>query len=168
MTTLHAQPYSLDAKGFYFTDLADYEIKFEANRDSFGATVEEYEIQFIDGKGAELFSDLKIDQGTIELWFDRIEDLDERERAALAYLTGECLGMDVREALDQIDDVCLCEGEVKDYADAFFDELYPGLPEGLRTYIDIAAFSRDLEMNGDVYSFSFEGIHYVVTNHNAL
>ena len=168
MTTLHAQPYSLDAKGFYFTDLADYEIKFEANRDSFGATVEEYEIQFIDGKGAELFSDLKIDQGTIELWFDRIEYLDEREWAALAYLTGLCLGMDVNDALEVVDDVCLYEGNVKEYAEEFFDEIYPDLPEGLRNYIDIEAFSRDLEINGDVYEFRFEGATYTVTNHNSL
>ncbi|WP_413438190.1 antirestriction protein ArdA [Sulfuriferula sp. GW1] len=168
MTTLHAQPYSLDAMGFYFTDLADYETKFEANRDSFGAPVEEYEIEFIDGEGGELFSGLKIDQSTLDIWFDRVEELDKHERAALAYLTGECLCMDVNGALVTIGDVCLYEGSAKEYAEEFFDEIYPDLPEGLRTYIDIEAFARDLELGGDIYEFRFEGTDYVVTNHNAL
>jgi hypothetical protein len=45
----HAQPYSLDAQGFYFTDMNECQAKFDANRDCFGLLVEEYEIQFING-----------------------------------------------------------------------------------------------------------------------
>lgn len=168
MTTLHAQPYSLDAKGFYFADMADYEAKFEANRDRFGSLVEEYEIQFIDGADAELFRDLGIDQDTLDVWFDRVEYLEKNERAALSYLTAGCLNMDVNDALETIDDVCLFEGNIKDYAEEFFDELYPNLPERLRIYIDIEAFARDLELGCDIYEFRFKGSDYVVTNHNAL
>ena len=167
MTTLHAQPYSLDAQGFYFTDIAEYEVKFEANRDSFGSPVEEYEIQFIDGDRSELFSALKIDQSSLELWFDEVEDLDEREQAALAYLTG-CLGMDVNEALVQVEDVSLFTGTTKDYAEDYFDDMYPDLPESLRNYIDMESFAHDLELNGDIYELRFGGIDYVVTNHNSL
>jgi len=168
MTTYHAQPYSLDATGFYFDSLDDYEAKYEANKDVFGAPVEEYEIQFIDGAGAELFNALGIDQSTLELWFDRAEDLDKNEQAALSYLTGECLGMDPYDALDMIDDVCLFEGTAKDYAEEYFEEVYPDLPQTLRNYIDIESFARDLELNGDIYEFNHEGTVYVVTNHNTI
>ena len=168
MTTYHAQPYSLDATGFYFDNLDDYEAKFEANKDSFGAPVEEYEIQFIDGAGAELFKALGIDQSTLKIWFDHAESLDKNEQAALSYLTGECLGMSPHDALDTVDDVCLFEGAIKDYAEEYFDEVYPDLPEALRHYIDMEAFARDLDLNGDVYGFRFGGTDYVVTNHNAL
>jgi len=33
MTILHAQPYSLDASGFYFSDLDDYHPKYDTNKD---------------------------------------------------------------------------------------------------------------------------------------
>lgn len=168
MTTLHAQPFSFDARGFYFHDMTSFEAQFEANKDAFGNHVQEYEFQFIDGDGAELFRALKIDQSTLDVWFDQVENMDEHEQAALAYLTGECLGMDVIDALETVDEVCLFQGNAKDYAEDVFTEMYPDLPEGLRMYIDIEAFARDLELNGDVYEFRFEGTDYTVTNHNNL
>ena len=55
MTTLHATPYNIDATGFYFTDINDYETKATKHVDCYGNLVEEFEIQFIDGDDAELF-----------------------------------------------------------------------------------------------------------------
>ncbi|MBU6460915.1 MAG: hypothetical protein KGQ58_08600 [Proteobacteria bacterium] len=68
ITVLHAQPYSLDVQGFYFTDMDDYQAKYDANRDCFGLQVEEYEIQFIDDEtaDAQLFDDASINQANLE------------------------------------------------------------------------------------------------------
>ncbi|MGB7433215.1 MAG: antirestriction protein ArdA, partial [Ahrensia sp.] len=50
MTTLYAQPYNIDANGFYFESAEDYAAKAKDNVDRYGQFVEEYEIQFIDGE----------------------------------------------------------------------------------------------------------------------
>ncbi len=55
MTKLHATPYNIDAAGFYFDSLEDYQTKTENHLDRFGNLVEEFEIQFIDGDDSELF-----------------------------------------------------------------------------------------------------------------
>ncbi|MDQ0314912.1 hypothetical protein [Amorphus orientalis] len=47
-----AQPYSLAAVGFYFSDLAEYEAKVSRCRDDHGMPVEEFELQYIDGDHA--------------------------------------------------------------------------------------------------------------------
>ena len=84
----HAQPYNLDATGFYFTDMDDYQAKFDANRDRFGLPVEEYEIQFIDGDSADsqLFEAAGIDQATIEFFIDEIMGLDDYQKPGLYFL----------------------------------------------------------------------------------
>lgn len=47
MTTLHATPYNIDATGFYFTDINEYETKATSLVDCCGNLVEEFEIQFM-------------------------------------------------------------------------------------------------------------------------
>ena len=44
MTTLHATPYNIDAAGFYFVSMADYQNKSENHLDGFGNLVKELEI----------------------------------------------------------------------------------------------------------------------------
>ena len=46
MTTLHATPYNIDARGFYFTDINEYKTKATSLVDCYGNLVEEFEIQF--------------------------------------------------------------------------------------------------------------------------
>ena len=53
MTTLYAQPYNIDATGFYFDSAEDYDAKAKGNFDRYGQFVEEYEIQFIDGEAID-------------------------------------------------------------------------------------------------------------------
>ena len=68
MTTLHAQPYSLDASGFYFGDLDDYQTKYDTNKDRYGNPVEEYQVQMIEEDetgNAQLFEACGIDQATL-------------------------------------------------------------------------------------------------------
>ena len=44
-TTLYAQPYNLDASGFYFGSMAEYTEKSEGLTDRYGSPVEEFELQ---------------------------------------------------------------------------------------------------------------------------
>ncbi|MFM0593993.1 antirestriction protein ArdA [Paraburkholderia dilworthii] len=169
-TTYHAQPYNLDAVGFYFTTLEDYTAKAEANVDRWGAPVEEYELQFIDGTDAEgqLFTLLGINQANLETWFDDVVDRDEREQAALSFVVGD-LGYSLADALDKIDDVNLFTGSLLDAATELFDECYLNdIPEAVRFYIDYEAYARDQNLSGAMSELEFAGQTYTVTNADAL
>ena len=165
MTTLHAQPYNLDAVGFYFESLEDYEARFENARDSFGFPVEEFEIQFIDGdeEDAQLFEAAGVNQATLSQFFDVIEGMDNYHKPALYFLLEQGYGLD--EALDKIDDVMLQEGNLEDAAEQLFDEIYlDQIPETLHSYIDYKSFARDCEYSGDFREFEFASTTYTCTN----
>jgi len=49
MTQLYALPYDLSAIGLYFETSEEYAVKSVALRNDYGESVEEFEIQFIDG-----------------------------------------------------------------------------------------------------------------------
>jgi hypothetical protein len=168
MTTLFAQPYNIDAQGFYFTGAEEFETKQEALRDRFGNEVEEFEIQFIDGDDSKLFDACRIHQGDLDTWFDDIETLDDQQKAALYYLT-DCYGCDLSDALGSLDDVSLYEGSLLDAATELFDEIYlPEVPESVRFYIDYESFAHNCRMGGDMYEFEFDGGTYTVTNANGI
>ncbi|MEP3296768.1 MAG: hypothetical protein ABJO27_09875 [Pseudoruegeria sp.] len=71
MTQLHAQPYDLSAAGFCFQTAEEYAEKANALRNDYGAPVEEFEIQFIDGEhiDCELAQAIGLNQanGTVAL-----------------------------------------------------------------------------------------------------
>ena len=164
----YAQPYSLDATGFYFTSLEDYNEKAEALRDCFGNAVEEFEIMFIDGDDGQLFSACGINQSNMAIWFNGVVQLVGREKAALFYLVST-VGYSISDALDKIDEVCLYAGNLEDAAEELFDECYAhAIPENLRFYIDYKAFARDCEMGGDMCEFDFDGTTYTCTNSNGI
>lgn len=163
-TTLYAQPYSLDAVGFYFHSLEEYETKSENLRDRFGYAVEEFEIQYIDGDDSELFEACGINQGNLSAWFDDIEAMDERQKVALYFLTG-VLCYTTESAMDKLDDVSIFEGDAQEAAEELFDDCYAHeIPENLRFYFDMEKFARDLEIGGDFNEFRFEGTTYTCTN----
>jgi hypothetical protein len=165
----HAQPYSLDATGFYFTDMDDYQAKYEANRDRFGFSVEEYEIQFIDGdaEDAQLYEAAGINQTNIEFFIEEIMDLDDYQKPGLYFLLD--MGYDVDDAIAKIDDVMLQEGNLEEAAEALFDEIYlDQIPENLRSYIDYKSFARDCEYSGDFREFDFSGTTYTCTNASSI
>ena len=167
-TTLYAQPYNMDAQGFYFHSFEQYETKSENLRDRFGNVVEEFEIQFIDGDDAELFEACGINQSNLVTWFDDIEDKDENEKIALYFLTGE-LGYTLDQAMDKVEDVIIYEGDAKEAAEELFDECYAHtIPENLRWYFDMDKFARDLEIGGDFNEFNFNGTTYTCTNASGI
>ena len=167
-TTLYAQPYNMDAQGFYFHSFEEYETKSENLRDRFGNVVEEFEIQFIDGDDAALFEACGINQSNLATWFDDIEDKDENEKIALYFLTGE-LGYTLDQAIDKVEDVIIYEGDAKEAAEELFDECYAHtIPENLRFYFDMDKFARDLEIGGDFNKFEFNGTTYTCTNASGI
>ena len=164
---LYAQPYNLDAKGFYFESMEEYAEKAKNCVDSFGGKVEEFEIQFIDGtdEEADLAKAIKLDQANLEDFFN-LEDLDEYDAAKLFYLVDN-RRYTLAEALPLVDDVILFEGTLEQAAEDLFDECYLSqVPESIRPYIDYKKFARDCEMGSDMDEFEFAGVTYTCTNVN--
>jgi len=163
-----AQPYNTMAAGFYFSDYEEYTAKAQALRDPFGSPVEEFEIQAIDLDRAqsELFEALKIDQSTLERWFDEVVYLDEHDMAAVFFLVDNS-GYDLDSAMDKKDDVSLHHGDLLDAATELFDECYASsIPDNLKSYIDYEAFAYDCRCSGDMVEFSFGGSTYTCTSAN--
>lgn len=168
MSTFFAQPYSMDAVGFYFEALESYAVKSESLMDAFGNPVEEFEIQFIDGDDCELFSVCRINQGNLAVWFDDVADLSDQEKTALFYLCSVS-GYSLENALDKMEEVNLSEGNLKDVAEALFDEFYLNdVPESVRAYIDYEKYARDCELGGDLSEFNFNGATWTCTNASEL
>jgi hypothetical protein len=164
--TFYAQPYNLDARGFYFGSMAEYNAKTEGLTDRYGSPGEEFELQFIDGSSedAQLFSACSVNQCNLEQFFTLVDEFDDREKAALFYLA-DINGQSMEDAVSNLDDVNLFEGHLKEAAEELFDECYAHeIPENLRCYIDYEAFARDCELGGDMYEFEFAGKTYTCTN----
>lgn len=164
MTTLHARPYGYyeNFSGFYFDSYDDYNERY----DKFYARnrCEEYEIQFIDGDGGEIFSAAKVTQGTIKEFFELVDILDcDHKLIAFRYLT-EYLGDDTANALDRLDDVQVFEGTAIEYAEELIDSGCFELSDFARQYFDFDAFARDLLYGGDICEID----GYVIGNANCI
>lgn len=167
-TTLFAQPYSLDAQGFFFHSTEEFETLSESLRDRFGCPVEEFEIQFIDGDDADLFEVCSINQANLFMWFDEIEVLDDHEKISLYFLTG-VLGYSLDSAMNKIDEVSIFHGDAQEAAEELFDDCYAhAIPENLRFYFDMEKFARDLEIGGDFNEFEFGNTTYTCTNASGI
>ncbi|MEM5585221.1 antirestriction protein ArdA [Roseibium sp. AS2] len=144
----YAQPYSIEATGFYFSSLEEYEAKTKGHTDRFGMPVEEYELQFIDGDNHRLFNALGISQATLAVWFETFAelDVDDDDYLKAVYLAEN--GYNIDEIPDRIDDVSIYRGRAVDYAEELITECYD-IPVKLEYYIDYEAFARDMAVNGD-------------------
>ena len=161
--TYHAQPHDMDKRGFYFTNLEEYDAGVEAS----GA--EEFELQFIEGDDAELFKACDINQANIGEWFDDVETLDYHEKVALFYLMDNNICSDMGEALRKVSDVSISECSLRDAAEELFDAVYlSDVPQHVRAYIDYEAFAHDCRLDGKMDEFSFNGTTYTCTNANGI
>jgi len=152
MTTLYAQPYDIDADGFYFTSAEDYATKASECRNRYGQPVEEFEIQFIDGAGidGQLFTALKVCQADVEAFMVAIEDWSQEQKIKVIVAVGEAgYGLDLKSGDPDGFDVDLYVVEtVADLAQQFVaDGLYGPIPEALQNYIDYDAIGRDLAVD---------------------
>lgn len=154
-TTLYAQPYDISASGFYFDDADDYASKAASLRNDYGQPVEEFEIQFIDGKNidAALAKTLGLSQCTLARYFEVVEEWSDDQKRHFIIAVGEC-GYNFDPAnVDPYDfDVDLYEADsLRDLAEMFVDEgLYGDIPDHLAHYIDYDAIARDLALDFSV------------------
>jgi len=144
-----AQPYSLDATGFYFSDLEEYRRKADANRDRFGGPVEEYELHYIDGGFYKLFNALGVNQAGLPEWFELLDELDgDDDRYLIAcHLADD--GYAMSELAAKWDDFSVFRGTAADYAEQIVDECYE-VPGNLGRYIDYERLGRDMVLEGSV------------------
>ena len=148
MTTLYAQPYDLSATGFYFEDADAYRRKAAALRNDFGAPVEEFDIQFIDGAriDAALADAIGLSQATFAAFFEQVAAWDDHEKLRVIIAVGAC-GYDWSERMAPDDfevDIYAVE-TLRALAEQFVEEgLFGDIPAHLETYIDYDAMARDL------------------------
>ncbi|HTW24462.1 MAG TPA: antirestriction protein ArdA [Candidatus Baltobacteraceae bacterium] len=152
MTELHAQPYDISAQGFYFRTAAEYQEKAAKVRNDFGFSVEEFEIQFIDGDNidAELFEALRVDQSTFPQFLEACDAWDEHQKRKVILAVGECgYSFDLKAGDPDDLDVDIYElDSLRDLAEHFVDEgLFGEIPTHLQHYIDYDAMARDLGMD---------------------
>lgn len=152
MSQFYAQPYDLDATGFYFETAEDYAAKAAALRNRYGAPVEEFEIQFIDGEAidAELAQAVGLYQNTIAAFIACAEAWDEDDKRKAIIATAELgapIALEISEP-EQID-IDLYEGvTMRELAEQFVDDgLFGDIPDSLASYIDYDAIARDLAMD---------------------
>lgn len=149
MPQLHAQPYDITAKGFYFEIFEDYAEKANRNRNDCGDPVEEYEIQYIDGDhiDCDLAKAWGINQANIGPYFEACESWDDHEKAVFIIAVGEAGYSFDPETVSPMDfDVDIYRVDsMKELAEQFVDEgLFGDIPEHLINYIDMDAIARDL------------------------
>lgn len=147
---LHAQPYNLDASGFYYESYEEYLEKSKGHVDRFGQPVEEYEIQFIDGSDSEceFCKAIGIHQGNQEQVFEFLEEYEDNEHAmimALVQLSYYKDGFEFDQDPEQLDiSIYYCDS-MKELAEEFAAEgLFGEIPGHLKNYIDFDAMARDL------------------------
>jgi len=151
MTELHAQPYNIDAIGFYFDSVEDYRAKAAGLTDSYGEPVEEFEIQFIDGDDidCDLFKAIGVYQNNIGQFFEAVENWDEDEKTRVIIACNECGYKIDRDTQPDDFDLDIYELDtLKELAEQFVDEgLFGEIPENLRNYLDMDAIAYDLGMD---------------------
>jgi len=160
---LYAQPYDMDAKGFYFSDSDDFEKKMLNNENKYGELVEEYMFQFIDGNEIEssVFEALR-DGDYIDLYDyeDALERLEDEESAAkFTYLVGENV-LSAEDALDKLDDFRWYEGSLKDYVYNLLDDIGIENVNNPDYYFDEERYGRDIRIDGSHTNHLYEDLEY--------
>lgn len=170
---LFAQPYNIDATGFTFSTFEEYEELRQDTTDLFGFPVEEFEIQYIDGRPFEavLASLMRLHQGNLQEFFELIEELEHEPEItekiiALDKLFVTLTADEIRQAVDEM---ILFEGTLREYAEEYIAST--GVLDAigfLDRYIDYPAFGRDLVLNGEVFEFLTLSGWWVLTNANGV
>lgn len=154
LVTLRAQPYDIEASGFYFHSFEDYEEKAGKNLNRFGEPVEEYEFQYIDGEcNQEILDHLPLKEffEVVETW-----DSEEIEKIELlADLLGwHYIGATADEIKEKFDDLILTgpEQSKDDLGHEVFSnynsEAFQAMKDhSLLWYFDFASWLEDTSAN---------------------
>ena len=123
---------------------------------------------YIDGNDGGLFESCGVSQANLSVWFDKIVDLEEREKAALVFFL-YCTGYTLDQEFEKYEDVQVHQGKLTEAAEELFDEIYlPEIPEAVHGYIDYQRFARDCEQGGDMTEFEFAGKTWTCTNASGI
>ena len=162
---LYAQPYNIDAEGFYFRTADEYAKTLPTIKDSFGQPVEEFEIEFIDGDDINcgLAKAWGLNQANFAAYFYAADTWHDHEKTAFIIAVGEC-GYDFDPASVSPNDfeVDLYHlDSLKDLAVQFVEDgLLGDIPERLRFYFDYDALARDLGVDYSETRIAGENIIY--------
>jgi len=152
MPQLHAQPYDINANGFYFDTIEEYAAKAAGNRNAFGDLVEEYEIQFIDGEDIDctLAKAWSVNQANMGDYLTACDKWEEYQKQIFIIAVSE-VGYDFDPANvhpDNFDIDIYPVRDMKELAEHFVDEGFFGdIPNQLSGYIDMEAIARDLSFD---------------------
>lgn len=134
-------------KASIFWDAEEYDRRRSAIRNQFGAPVEEFEIQFIDGGAldCDLAHAIGLNQANVRRVFSIAEAWDEQDKIAIVLAVGEC-GYDFTPETESDDfdvDIYRVDG-LRELAEQFIDDgLFGDIPERLAPYLDFDAIARD-------------------------
>ena len=161
---LHAQPYDISAIGFYFETTEQYEELSAKAVNDFGQRVEEFEIQFIDGKRIdfELARAWEINQVNFEEFLKAAAEWDDDRKRHYIIAVSECgCGhFDVVDDPESVEINLYSVNSLRELAERFVEEgLFGEIPEHLSCYIDYEAIARDLAV--DYSETHIAGEHYV-------
>jgi len=164
--TLHAQPYDLDAQGFYFTSFEDYETKYNKNCNVYGQPVEEYMFDFIDGSAIDCDLFKAVTGGyNLKAFFMVANTWEDYDKIPLiiAYeenITSEPFNEEVTPDLFQDIDIYY-DMSFEDLAWEFIENgLFGEIPKHLENYLDIQLMARDLSFDYNEISVGNNSIIY--------
>lgn len=146
MATLYTNPYALDAQGFSFEGLEQFDQMIKS------AKWEECEIGYLDGDNPKLFEAANIHQGNIPTWYEQLDHLsdDDHEALGIRYLL-DC-GYELEEALNRADEVHIYEGRAEDYAAELLSDIYDldSLPAIILFHINYQGIASDMETASEI------------------
>lgn len=117
-----------------------------------GNSVEEFEIQFIDGEDidCELAKAIGLNQGSFVLFLNCVDDWEDWEKTNAIIAVGECgysFSPDTDTGPGDFDLNIYPVESLRELAEQFVDDgLFGELPENFQHYIDYDAIARDLGM----------------------
>jgi len=164
--TLYAQPYDLDAQGFYFDSFEDYETKYNKNCNVYGQPVEEYMFDFIDGSAidCDLFKAVKGGYN-LKAFFMVANTWEDYEKIPLiiAYeenITSEPFNEEVTS--DMFEDIDIYyDMSFEDLAWDFIDNgLFGDIPENVKQWLDIEKMALSLSYDYNEISVGNNSIIY--------
>jgi len=149
MTQLFAQPYDINATGFYFQSQAEYAEKSAQARNAYGFPIEEYELQFIAGEDidAKLFEALSINQCNFAAFLDACDKWTEEQKIKTIIAVSEGgYDFDLHTGNPDDFDVDLYEmSSLRELAERFVEEgLFGTIPKEIEHYLDYDAIARNL------------------------
>jgi len=146
--SLYAQPYSNAAQGFFFSTIEEYDAKRRQLQDRYGNSVEEFEIQFIDGEAidGELARAIGLSQANCLDFLACVDAWTEWQKQKAIIAVGECgYQFDPQADPDDYDIELYHMESMRELAEQFVDEgLFGDVPQQLQFYIDHDAIARDL------------------------